>query len=1717
MNCPGQSTSDPFYFSLENQPNYLDYYNNVEHSGGTGSTTPLPYNSQYKCYDGMHNWNQLQPVPYDGMYSFPSVTTRDANGKPTGSNCTICKADPATDEYAGIPMLPAGKYVVEVVPPEGYEIVKEEDKNILIGDNFIAPVAQEFGGLSDIFIIPDQAQVGSAYNPYNAQDSTQSLGASTNNGIVPGFTPEPTWPCVGQARVVPDYISLFPQSQQVAPFAGATRNLCDRKEVTLSDQAGAIAKFYVYTSTHKAAKFTGVITDDFTSEFDPFSPQFGEKFAPPNMPIAIKDWTGTEISRVYSDWWGDYDGLTYSTWEVNPPNPTGYSPTMMIFCMNDKGTGTTPDPLFNPAYSQFCYELPYMPGQTQYLDTPVVPTSAFSAGYNHPDCAYPNATPAISSANGDGIGPWVAAPNTAAHAHTLTINSLGDQPVVNYGYSGPQAHTAPYNQQTVTRHYGFGGTAGTVTIGGVVAPIVSWSDTQIVVDAPAVGGTKGVPLCAVQQQPQYGGSTAYCGQLVITTSTGQQSVDTVNVTIGGKAPTYVNPSLGPLTPYNTGAIQQAIDKAEPGDLIIVPPGNYQEMVIMWKPVRLQGVGAASSIIDANAQPAGKMDPWRRQINCLFGLALNGTPLAAGNPYDPTGTYSCGAAAGWKAFTGVPNNPQVDRLPLEGIVGWDTTTNGNLAQLLSEPTLMGAYEGAAITVVGKGVNPGPGDYFGVANEATYPTGSTNLTAANCTGKGGTNPYSSNFQCNPSSIDGLTLTDASEGGGGIFVHAWAHNLQIANNRVYSNIGTLSGGINVGQGESPDAYLAGTTLDTDPGSCETSNIANTQLPYCFDLNVNVHNNSVTSNTSIGDELFSGTPAGAGGVSFCTGADYYKFNYNWVCGNMSTGDGGGVAHIGFNKNGDIEHNTIIFNQSLNPTIPTNGGGLIVMQTAPDGTLPGAAAGTECGSVTDVDCAPGLGDGTGPGLVINANLIMGNAAEAGSGGGIRLQGVNGTDVPRFPTTPANWYSVQVTNNIITNNVAGWDGGGVSLQDALAVNLVNNTIASNDSTATAGVLFNTLGAPLASAPGVGQSGQTTSSQTSAPQPAGVVSMSNSPNLVAAYPAGVTLKCPTNNPGCASFSNPYLANDLIWQNRTFFIGVGTKEQPQFQQNLVTLYNSVFTSGAPSSTGTPLTGQTVTGQCVNNSTYWDIGVRGDTGPGNHASGFTLTPTYSVLTNASETPAGLGDTNDNPAITSQYCNGSRVPPELPIAQGGNGGLYNVPPGISDATVPNPIFNLTPAATVDEGNNWINMTWGPLSVVNPATNATLGNYALNSGSPAIDYVPNTSPTFSIAPTTDFFGNPRPDPSVKNRLDVGAIEFQGNGNPPPTLTAIAPNAGIRGTSVAVTITGTGLTYATAVAVSGAGVTVSNFAAVNATTVTATFTVSATAALTARTVTVTSTGGTSNAVAFTVEPVPVPTLTSIAPSSGTRGTSVNVTFTGVSLTGATAVNGFGAQITVSNLVVVNSTTVTATFNIGLAAPAGGRSVSLTTPGGTTNTVTFTVNNAPAPTLTSITPSTGVRGTSVAVTLAGTNLTGATAVTVSGTGVTVSSFTVNSATQITANLTITSGAGLGADNVTVTTPGGGGTSNAVTFTVQGPTLTSIAPSTGTHGTTVPVVLTGTNLAGATAVTMSGAGVNCTVGSTTSTSVNASCVITSGAARTARNVTATTPIGTTNTLPTAFTVN
>src|SRR5438093_2564745 len=132
--------------------------------------------------------------------------------------------------------------------------------------------------------------------------------------------------------------------------------------------------------------------------------------------------------------------------------------------------------------------------------------------------------------------------------------------------------------------------------------------------------------------------------------------------------------------------------------------------------------------------------------------------------------------------------------------------------------------------------------------------------------------------------------------------------------------------------------------------------------------------------------------------------------------------------------------------------------------------------------------------------------------------------------------------------------------------------------------------------------------------------------------------------------------------------------------------------------------------------------------------------------------------------------------------------------------------------------------------------------------------------------------------------------------------------------------------------------------------------------------------------------------------------------------------------------------------------------------TFTV--IPAPTITSVTPTSGPVGASV--TINGTNFTGATAVTFNGN---CASFSVTSDTAIQA--TVPTGATTGP--LRVTTPGGTATS-ASSFTVSiPPTITSFTPTTGPAGTSVTI--SGTNFTGATAIRFNRVSATFTVSSAT----------------------------------------
>ncbi len=160
------------------------------------------------------------------------------------------------------------------------------------------------------------------------------------------------------------------------------------------------------------------------------------------------------MARVYGDQWGSYNGLYYSSWSVNPPNPTGYAP-QMVACMNDPGTGAmSPDPAYNPAYSDFCYEWSFMPGLTSYMDTPVIPTPAFADGYNLPDSEYPDATPAILRVDGDGMGPWSSG-GAAGSIATIQLTNGGSgytsTPTVGFS-SGTAKATAAISGSVTSLH-----------------------------------------------------------------------------------------------------------------------------------------------------------------------------------------------------------------------------------------------------------------------------------------------------------------------------------------------------------------------------------------------------------------------------------------------------------------------------------------------------------------------------------------------------------------------------------------------------------------------------------------------------------------------------------------------------------------------------------------------------------------------------------------------------------------------------------------------------------------------------------------------------------------------------------------------------------------------------------------------------------------------------------------------------------------------------------------------------------------------------------------------------------------------------------------------------------------------------------------------------------------------------------------------------------------
>lgn len=197
------------------------------------------------------------------------------------------------------------------------------------------------------------------------------------------------------------------------------------------------------------------------------------------------------------------------------------------------------------------------------------------------------------------------------------------------------------------------------------------------------------------------------------------------------------------------------------------------------------------------------------------------------------------------------------------------------------------------------------------------------------------------------------------------------------------------------------------------------------------------------------------AGGVGIFNGTQSYVVANNDICGNFSAEYGGGMSVYGLSTGGTVSGNRVWFNESYD-----EGGGLFFAGELPANPL-------------------ALSAGTGP------QTIVGNEIEANTanddGGGLRLLQVNNA-------------AYRITNNMIVDNVSTHEGGGIALDDAANVWIVNTTVARNISTATA------------------------VTSDGSPAPAGLSTAQHSAQLMAALPTG-----------SANYSKPVLQNDIFWQN------------------------------------------------------------------------------------------------------------------------------------------------------------------------------------------------------------------------------------------------------------------------------------------------------------------------------------------------------------------------------------------------------------------------------------------------------------------------------------------------------------------------------------------------------------------------------------------------------------
>jgi len=344
--------------------------------------------------------------------------------------------------------------------------------------------------------------------------------------------------------------------------------------------------------------------------------------------------------------------------------------------------------------------------------------------------------------------------------------------------------------------------------------------------------------------------------------------------------------------------------------------------------------------------------------------------------------------------------------------------------------------------------------------------------------------------------------------------------------------------------------------------------------------------------------------------------------------------------------------------------------------------------------------------------------------------------------------------------------------------------------------------------------------------------------------------------------------------------------------------------------------------------------------------------------------------------------------------------------------------------------------------------------------------------------------------------------NAPPALTSISVSSASQGDTFMIQANGSNfISGQTTLYFGGAieGINVSSENVVNSTTLTALVTVDADADLGAIDATLSLSDGLSSTLssALTVSSLSV---VSVSPDEVFCGETTDIAISGSNFVSTPTVSVDGGGVLVNSVSFTDSSTISANIAVSTSASEGTRTLTVTNPAGSQNTVSLTVKKL---TVSSVSPDFALPGETEDLTITGSNFLSTPTVSFSGSGITVNSVAFLSTSAISANVTLSAGAANGSRIMTVTNPSGHGSATAA-FAVAASTVTvsSISPSSIIQGETETITITGTNFIATPDVAFSGTGI--TVNSVifvSSTTLTAGVTVSSSASAGNRDLTVT----------------